>query len=165
MNENSRPFDTETDQLIASCVQLRLLYAAVRPSGFLSHSKAATHMYAFCVYCLQWVSRMRERREKRRCFSSSLPFCCQSPGLYFHPRRKKKKEAWLWESVRVESKEGKVKAKNERNRKTTYRKKFMGQARKQSGKRSCCGVVSEFTAELQWPTFYRSCNKRGHRRF
>lgn len=52
MNENSHSFDTETDQLIA-CVQLRLLYAAVRPSGFLSHSKAATHMYAYCVYCLQ----------------------------------------------------------------------------------------------------------------
>lgn len=45
---------------------------------------------------------------------------------------------------------GKVKAKNERNRK---RKKLIGQVRKQSKESGRCGVVSELTVEPQWPDF------------
>lgn len=34
-----------------------------------------------------------------------------------------------------------MEAKNERNRKTSHRKTFIGQVRKQSKERSCCSVV------------------------
>lgn len=125
-------------------------------SGSLSHSKAAahthTHIHAYCLRLL-WASRMQERREKRRCFDSLLPFCCQSNGLHFHPGKKRLVQQTVricegWEEGR------KVKAKNERNRKTTYRKKFIGQARKQSKKGGCCRVVSELTVKPQWPKFF-----------
>lgn len=84
---------------------------------------------------------MQDRREKRCFFVSSLPFCCQSDGLYFTQGKKEQQTVRIsegWEEMR---KRRKVKAKNERKRKTTHRKKLIGQARKQGKKGGCCGLT------------------------
>lgn len=57
------------------------------------------------------------------------------------------------------------KAKNERNRKTSNRKTFIGQARKQSKKRSCCGVVMGVHRRAPVAHFHVCYSERGHTRF
>lgn len=148
--------ESETDRRIVRCV-CAARAAVVCPSGFLSHCEAATRIHTHGAHGLQ-----RARRKERK----ALP----SGALYFLPGRGGE---WGWggpeRTVRIcESRERRReggKAKNERNRKTSNRKTFIGQARKQSKKRSCCGVVMGVHRRAPVAHFHVCYSERGHTRF
>lgn len=142
-------------------VQHGLLYAVVCPSTLAlwvtvrqQHTHTHTHT---CVLSSAAMSEQNAGKKRKEALLRLLiAFLLSEQWPTFSPGKKKACAADcenLW-GLGGREKGRKVKAKNERNRKTTYRKKFIGQARKQSKKGGCCRVVSELTVKPQWPNFF-----------
>lgn len=127
-----------------------------------------THAYMRTVFSCCERAECGEEEKRGALLRLLAAFLLSERWPTFSPGKKKKKRL-VQQTVRIcegwEEMEGrrKVKAKNERNRKTTYRKKLIGQARKQSKwLLLCCEWVN---SPARLARFLWTHNKKSHNSF